>query len=117
MKSKFKNVAVEYTGGGIWIFQALYNDEVWILTSFDLSGSYARPYEMIDTKTGKLTGESDVDAPYKEPSIPYPTWNQILRQVKKVEPLWYDEIASLARYYNPGEMGKPILDLGWSKNS
>lgn len=58
-----------------------------------------------------------MDAPYKEPSIPYPTWNQILRQVKKVEPLWYDEIASLARYYNPGEMGKPILDLGWSKNS
>lgn len=114
MKSKFKNVAVEYTGGGVWIFQALYNDEVWILTSFDLSGSYERPYEMID-RDGNLTGESDADAPYKEPSIPYPTWNQIMNQIKKHEPMWYDEIERLCRYYNEGEMNKPILELGWTK--
>lgn len=75
--AKLTNVTCDYTGGGIWVYSALFNNEVWLYGGLDwYFGSYdiAGP-EIDDT-------DQDYDAHWKNPSVPFPTWNEILDSLR-----------------------------------
>ncbi len=74
--TRLTNVSCYYTGGNIYIYEAKFNDEVWISTDFDLTGSYDMPWHDIDA------GEQDYEAHEKIASIPYPTWAEILQSIR-----------------------------------
>lgn len=75
--AKLTNVSCYYTGGGIWIYEAKYNDEVWIVTDFELSGSYDIPWNEIEG------GSENYEEHWKLASVPYPTWKEIARSVRE----------------------------------
>lgn len=80
--SKLTNVSCEYTGGGIWIYSALFNNEVWIYGSLDdLSFD---SYDIDPSVYEKEIGGS-FDCPVEHlaiPSIPYPTFGEILESIR-----------------------------------
>ena len=87
--SKLTNVSCIYTGGGIYNYSAKYNDEVWLFSDFELTGSYDRPYlhtvhygadDPYFANSDIL--EEDPDAVEKEPSIPYPTWREVIESLR-----------------------------------
>lgn len=80
---RFEHVECDYTGGGIWVYSALYNGEVWLYGGLDwYFGSYDMKGDDIDP-----SAEPDVpdayEAHWKVPSIPYPTWNEILESLRE----------------------------------
>lgn len=78
--SKFEQVKCEYTGGGVWVYSALYNGEVWLYGGLDwYFGSYSIPGAEIEDEH-----DADYDAYWKTPSVPYPTWNEILDSLREV---------------------------------
>jgi hypothetical protein len=102
--AKLTNVSCVYTGGGIYVYTAQFNDEVWLGTDFDLVGSYDTPWETI---TDELN--CDYDSHWKDPSVPYPTWGEILASVyENCDSATYSDVARTMEYY--GDMlGKRIL--------
>ena len=78
MSTHFKNVHCDYTGGGIWVYTALYNNEVWILTDFNLAGSYDMPIEQVENDIDEESGCIAYEKHNKAPSVPYPTWEDLL---------------------------------------
>lgn len=100
MESKLTNVTCIYTGGGIYVYSALFNDEVWLYGGLDnYFGSYDIPGEKVE--------ESDMnyDAHWKTPSIPYPKWYEILASIRNnCDPSTYAEAERIILHYNPGFM-------------
>ena len=75
--AKLTNVTCDYTGGGIWVYSALLNNEVWLYGGLDwYFGSYDIPGSQIDDT------DQDYDAHWKNPSVPFPTWNEILDSLR-----------------------------------
>ena len=80
--SKFEHVKCYYTGGGIWVYSALFNGEVWLYGGLDwYFGSYSIPAEEIEEQH-----DCDYDSYWKNPSIPFPTWNEILESIRAAMP-------------------------------
>ena len=75
---KLTDVKCTYTGGGIYVCTAKFNDEVWICTDFDDYGTYDMPWEVI---TDQLF--CNYEAHWKKPSIPLPTWGDILKAIRE----------------------------------
>lgn len=86
---KLTNVSCIYTGGGIYNYSAKYNDEVWLFSDFELTGSFDRPYlhtVHYNADAPFLSDcdvlEEDPEAVEKEPSIPYPTWREVIESLR-----------------------------------
>lgn len=73
----------DYTGGGIYIYTALFNGEVWVSTDFDLAGSYDIHPDEVERDL-LPDGYINYDGHWKDPSVPYPTWKEIIRSVREV---------------------------------
>jgi len=72
------NVSCDYTGGGVYVYSALFNNEVWLYGGLDwYFGSYDIPGPTIDDT------DQDYDAHWKNPSVPFPTWNEILDSLRE----------------------------------
>ena len=74
--NKLTNVECFHSGGGCISYYAKFNDEVWLAGDlWGYFGSYDMPKELVDE-------DYENGIPYeshaKSPSIPYPTWNDIL---------------------------------------
>ena len=77
--SELTNVTCDYTGGGVWVYSALFNNEVWLYGGLDwYFGSYSIPGTEIEEKH-----DCDYDRYWKNPSVPFPTWNDILDSLRK----------------------------------
>lgn len=93
---KLDLVRCDYTGGGIYVYSALFNQEVWLETDFDLVNSLdIRPDRMIDYGY-------NYDAHWKKPSVPYPTWKEILDSIRKnCDEDTCRHAEKIMRFYNP----------------
>ena len=102
--AKLTNVSCVYTGGGIYVYTAKFNDEVWLGTDFDLVGSYDTPWEVI---TDELN--CDYDSHWKDPSVPYPTWGEILTSVyENCDDCTYSDVAKIMEHYGD-RLGQRII--------
>ena len=80
--NKLTNVLCYYSGGGIYIYSALLNNDVWITTDFEFYGSYDMRWEEINedlTEDGHIPYEEH----WKEPAGQYPTWREVLDSIRK----------------------------------
>ena len=109
--AKLTNVTCDYTGGGVWVYSARFNDEVWLYGGLDwYFGSYSiRGSEIEDEH------DNDYDLFWKNPSVPFPTWNEILESLRTApdSDLFFDEWEHLLRHANPevNDMNSPCIIL------
>lgn len=96
---RFENVRCYYTGGGIYVYSALFNGEVWLYGGLDnYFGSYDLSGETIEEFHG-----CNYDAHWKKPSIPYPRWYEILESIhENCDMSTYVEAERILNHYNPG---------------
>ena len=79
---RFENVNCYYTGGGIYVYSALFNGEVWLYGGLDnYFGSYDAPIEEVEADLD-ANGFIQYEKHEKVPSVPYPTWNEILASLR-----------------------------------
>lgn len=85
--TKLTNVSCEYTGGGVYVYSALLNDEVWFVTDFQTYDSYGCYDAPIDVVERDLTADGYInyDKHWKDPSCPLPTWLDILCSLRDAE--------------------------------
>ena len=77
------NVSCTYTGGGIYIYSALFNNEVWIYGGLDTC--YFDSYD-IDPLQYEKDNDCSFDCPAEHlaiPSVPYPTFGEILDSIQE----------------------------------
>lgn len=82
--AKLTNVSCEYTGGGIYVYTALLNDDVWFMTDFltyDSYGCYDAPLDVVEADI-LPDGSINYDGHWKDPSFPLPQWLDILKSLK-----------------------------------
>lgn len=80
--NRLTEVRCDYTGGGIYVYSALYNGEVWLYGGLDnYLGSYDRPGQVIEETHG-----CDYETYWKNPAVPFPTWREILESVREACP-------------------------------
>lgn len=106
--AKLTNVTCDYTGGGIWVYSARFNDEVWLYGGLDwYFGSYSIKGSEIEDEH-----DSDYDSYWMNPSVPFPTWNEILQSLRTVpeSTLFFDEWEYQLRRANPN-MNEPCIIL------
>lgn len=83
--AKLTNVSCEYTGGGVYVYTALLNDEVWLLTDFltyDSYGCYDAPLDVVESDITP-DGGINYDGHWKTPSFPLPQWYDIIRSIRE----------------------------------
>lgn len=83
--AKLTNVSCEYTGGGIYVFTAKLNDDVWFMTDFqtyDSYGCYDSPLDVVEADI-LPDGCINYDGHWKTPAFPLPQWIDILHAVKE----------------------------------
>lgn len=95
---RFDHVSCDYTGGGIWVYSALFNGEVWLYGGLDnYFGSYDQPGAVIEERLG-----CDYDSHWKTASVPYPTWSEILRSIRQnCDGYTAEQAERSLRYFNP----------------
>ena len=104
---RFDRVSCAYTGGGIYVYSALFNGEVWLYGALDeYFGSFDRPYEhMVDG-----CYEADPDARWKRASVPYPTWGEILQSIQdNCDRYVYNDITETYHFYY-NDLTKPCME-------
>jgi len=80
--SNLTNVSCVYTGGGIYVYSALFNDEVWLYGGLDnYFGSFDAPIDEVETDFDE-NGFINYEKHWKTPSVPFPTWNEILQSLR-----------------------------------
>lgn len=82
--AKLTNVSCEYTGGGIYVFTALLNDEVWFTTDFmtyDNYGCYDAPPAVVEEDL-RPDGTINYDGHWKNLSAPLPQWIEIVMSLR-----------------------------------
>jgi len=105
--TRLTNVSCYYTGGSIYVYEAKFNDEVWISTDFDLTGSYDIPWHEIDN------GDQKYDDHWKTASIPYPTWAEVFQSIREnCDESTIHDVGRILEYYcaNGQKMTDRILD-------
>lgn len=99
--SLLSNVKCYYTGGEIYVYSALFNGEVWLYGGLD---NYFGSYDL-SGETIEQFHDCNYEAHVKVPSIPYPTWNDILDSIRvNCDPSTYDDAERILNHYNPGPM-------------
>lgn len=81
--AKLTNVSCEYTGGGIYVYTALLNDDVWFTTDFqtyDSYGCYDAPLDVVEADI-LPDGSINYAGHWKNPSYPLPQWIDILYSI------------------------------------
>lgn len=82
--AKLTDVSFNYSGGGIYVFTAKYNDEVWLTTdfmSYDNYGCYDAMPVVVEHDI-LPDGTINYDGHWKTPSVPLPTWGEIMEAVR-----------------------------------
>ena len=82
--AKLTNVSCEYTGGGVYVYTALLNDDVWFMTDFqtyDSYGCYDAPLDVVEADI-LPDGYINYDGHWKDPSAPLPQWYEIVRSIR-----------------------------------
>jgi len=101
MKSKLTDVFCTYTGGGIYLCTAHYNNEAWLAIDNESFGSYDCPLHVIEE-----VYNYDYDGHWKLPSVPLPTWKQVLNAIIKSyndgisENMSPSEVKEIFRYFH-----------------
>ena len=72
------NVFCTYTGGGIYVYHALYKNDVWILTDISDYGTYDISPAIIEEEL-----DNDYDSHWKDVDYELPTWADILDSIRK----------------------------------
>lgn len=67
--AKLTDVLFYHSGGGIYIYSARLNDDVWLATDFDNYGTFDIRYEDID---------EDYESHKVDPTTELPTWLEVL---------------------------------------
>lgn len=103
---RFEYVKCDYTGGGIYVYSALFNGQVWLYGGLDnYFGSFDFPGEIIERDFC-----CDYDAHWKKPSVPYPTWNEILASIKaNCDESTYENAERILRLHN-SNMNERCID-------
>ena len=110
--AKLTDVSCYYTGGNIYIYEAKFNDEVWIATDFELTGSYDMPWHEIDD------GDQNYDAHEKKASVPYPTWVDILQSVREnCDQSTVHDVEKILEYYCSFDQKMTDRILGEERNA
>lgn len=100
--NKLTNIFCTYTGGGIYVFHAMYDDTVWISTDFELCGYYDTDPKVIEEQYG-----CDYDSHWKDYNGPLPTWAELLSAVKEhygqegCTNIDLVELEQIVRYFHP----------------
>lgn len=100
--NRLTNVKCNYTGGGIYVVTARFNDEVWLATDGDIYGTYDVPWEDIEEKYN-----CEYEAHEKAPSVPLPTWQELLDAVMESynsgesPNMLPGEVEHIIKWYNP----------------
>ena len=91
-----ERVRCEYTGGGIYVYSALYNREIWLELDFSNEG-----FNSLDVPPEEMEKYGyNYEAHTKQPSIPYPTWGEILQSIRESDYAWaYDDVARQLSFY------------------
>lgn len=82
--AKLTNVSCEYTGGGVYVYTALLNNEVWFMTDFqtyDSYGCYDAPLDEVEQDI-LPDGHINYNGHWKDPSAPLPQWYEIVRSIR-----------------------------------
>ena len=62
---KLTNVTCDYTGGGVWVYSALFNNEVWLYGGLDwYFGSYSIPGQRLKRSTTATTTDTGRTRPF-----------------------------------------------------
>ena len=77
MNGKLTDVKCTYTGGGIYVVTAKYED-VFLATDLETYGTYDVPWEDIEEKYS-----CDYDSHWKNPSVPLPTWGELYHAITR----------------------------------
>ena len=114
--AKLTNVSCEYTGGGVYVYTALLNDEVWFMTDFltyDSYGCYDAPLDVVEADI-LPDGHINYDGHWKNPSAPLPQWLDILQSLKDAHmDIEFDEVYKRLpanAYCRVGEKDLPPVD-------
>ena len=75
---KLTNVFCSYSGGGIYVYHALYNGKVWISSDLAYYGSYDVNPDLIESKYN-----CDYDSHWVTPDFPLPTWAELLDSIRQ----------------------------------
>ena len=79
------NVSCEYTGGGIYVYTALLNDDVWFMTDFqtyDSYGCYDAPLDVVEADE-LPDGHINYDGHFVNPPFPLPQWIEIVNSIRE----------------------------------
>lgn len=117
-KKLLTEIKLEYTGGGIYSYSAKFNDEVWLYGDLDTGfGSCDAPYDVVSndwTERG-----IPYDSHWKSPSVPYPTWRDILDSIKdtpKCRHLYDDAVKAIETFQSTRMDNMIINDDKWKDN-
>ena len=103
---KLTNVSCDYTGGGIYVYSALYNNDVWLTTDFYGSGNYGS-YDVPWASIGAEDDNYNYDEHWKDPAGPLPTWGEILESIRKnrdteaCSNMCFDEVERIIKQEHP----------------
>ena len=81
--AELTNVSCVYTGGNIWVYSALFNNEVWLYGGLDTD--YFDSYD-IDPLQYEKDNDCSFDCPAEHlaiPSVPYPTFGEVLESIRE----------------------------------
>lgn len=76
-KPTLSKVECTYTGGNIYVCTAKFGD-VYLVTDFEMFGSYDIPYDEINEDI-----DFDYDSHWKDSAYPLPTWRELLNAIMK----------------------------------
>lgn len=105
--ARLTNVTCDYTGGGIWVYSALFNNEVWLYGSLDwYFGSYSIKGSEIEDEH-----DNDYDSFWKNPSVPFPTWLEVLLSLRSApnSDMFFAEWEDIIRRANPNMTERCII--------
>lgn len=99
--ARLTKVSCTYTGGGIYVITALYNNDVWISSDISDYGTYDISPEIIEEEL-----DCDYEGHWKDVEYPLPRWVDLLNAVRRhygeenCTNLILDEVEEQFRYYH-----------------
>jgi len=81
---KLTKVSCEYTGGNIYVYQALYNGKYWIYGGLD---SWMDAYSYEPFLYQRETDSTESPEQYRVDTDDFPTWRDIIRSLKQKDTL------------------------------
>ena len=108
--SRLTNVECYHSGGGVFSYTALFNNEVYL--AGDLDGDF----ESYDAPYGDVERDLDSNGDYqfkkhkKKPSVPFPIWQEILDSIRdNCDPFVVNVAEEIFSSYGK-RMNEPCID-------